>query len=311
MSVVVGVSLFNGILLAADSRGSYGRIRRDCVQKLFTLGPHTACGFVGDFSVANVLLPDLIGEVQRRGDDPYTLSRWLPGFLRNQYGTQGCNGAMGLMVGSVLRGRPNVVLRQDAADLMNRFVRGDGVVRMNGIDLRFLIPVLSTPPDHRYVLVPGTSRGALYTMEAPEFRRQRVPTLKFAAIGSGWRARGHVATHQNLILAGGGGDFVETEALRTAVDEYLTDHGDQTVGGLIPVVKIDANGVTNFGQDVRLRVGTPNEVRIMLDPSGTGWRQINVTKGKERPLLPPWQLPENLPVGSPDDRFDDLWSEPH
>jgi hypothetical protein len=46
MSIVAGVSLFDGILLAADARASYGNIRRDCIQKRFALAPGTpAVGF--------------------------------------------------------------------------------------------------------------------------------------------------------------------------------------------------------------------------------------------------------------------------
>jgi hypothetical protein len=307
MSVVAGVSLFDGILLAADCRGSYGNIRRDCVQKLFALAPGTAFGFVGDFAVARQLLPALFEEARRNRNDPYSISRWLPGFLRHQYQTRGCRGEIGFLVGSVLRGHPNIIERELAAALMNRIARGESAVRRNWLDGRYLIPILSTPADTKRVRLPGTSRGVLYSLRSPDFRRERFRPLEFTAIGSGWRTREKLAGLQDLILAGMAGDaWMESDAMRMAVDAYMRDHGDETVGGLIPVMKITSDETAFLGYRVRANVGTSEEVEIGLMASPTGWTQVNVTTRKTRALLPPWEIPESLLPGAPEDRFDDL-----
>ena len=90
------------------------------------------------------------------------------------------------------------------------------------------------------------------------------------------------------------------------VDSYMRDRGDETVGGLIPVVKVTASEIMFLGFNVRARAGTPDEVEIGLVATETGWTQVNRTTGRVRQLVPPWQLPERLGPNDPEDRFDDL-----
>ena len=239
-----------------------------------------------------------------RRSDPYSISRWLPRFLRYHYQALNCAGQLDLLVASALKGHPNVVERDAAVKLMNRIGFEQSAIKRSWFDGRHLLPVLSTPPTAKRVLMPGTCRGALYRLRSPEFRRERFRTLEFTAVGSGWQVEEHVWQMQDMILAGDSGNtFVEAHCFREAVQGYLRDRHDDTVGGLIPVVKVTGTEVIFVGYRVEIPVGG---TRIELVGDETGWTQRNATTGQERRLLPPWKLPSSLSAVAPDDRFDDL-----
>lgn len=154
---------------------------------------------------------------------------------------------------------------------------------------------------------PGTSRGALYQLRSPDFRRERFSTLQFAAIGSGWHAVNDIDRHFEFILTAGHGDAMqEAEHFRMAIDSYMRRRLEPSVGGMIPVIRVRGDDVELCGGSYRIKIGTPDETEIALFVDAkTGWTQCNLTTGKRRSLVPPWQLPARLPRAK-DDRFDDM-----
>ncbi|HEV2195405.1 MAG TPA: hypothetical protein VGR55_07465 [Candidatus Acidoferrum sp.] len=65
MSLAVAIEAANGIVLAADSRATFGDPRgmtavNDTVQKIFRLSPRTAVAMVGQAEVGNALLQHII-----------------------------------------------------------------------------------------------------------------------------------------------------------------------------------------------------------------------------------------------------------
>lgn len=95
MSVLAGCSLFNGVLLLADCRATVTRkgkapVYVDYVQKLFTVTPQIAFGFVGDIKAAAVMFQDLPRFMNRRLKHmarlhPVMFLDWFPRYLRFSY----------------------------------------------------------------------------------------------------------------------------------------------------------------------------------------------------------------------------------
>jgi hypothetical protein len=91
LSVIAGCSLFDGVILAADSRCTIhlpngSNKYADFTQKLFVLNTHSAIGFVGDLHTASILLQSLFAHLKGRNiKEPISLSRWLPRFFKYEY----------------------------------------------------------------------------------------------------------------------------------------------------------------------------------------------------------------------------------
>jgi len=159
MSVVAGCSLFNGLLLLADCRGTITRknqkpIYVDNVQKLFVVTPNIAFGFVGDIKAAAIVFFELPNRMNTRIKDsarfhPASMLNWFPRYLRYAYAQlQFRPGPLNVMLACIIRDRPNVIERAKVVALMERFRLGKLSYERSWLP-QILIKILSTPPEAR------------------------------------------------------------------------------------------------------------------------------------------------------------------
>ncbi len=315
MSVVAGCSLFNGVLLSADSRITYtlpgGRKQyADVAQKLFVIAPGTALGFVSeDVRLASLMIRGLLEQTQRRKRrDHFSLARWMPRLFRavsrlwerRQRQRAPYTAFLGA---SVLPWQPNIVKRADVAALLNRIAFGNPVIQRNWIP-PILIQILSTPSTVEHVILPGTGYGLLYTMEPPDFVPHYFQPLRFAAIGTGRGVVKDIDRVHDWIFAGDvGNPHVEAMSFGDVVERFARENGVDTVGGLYPILRVDAK----VGGDMVQAFGSTHEIpaggaRIQLAYENDAWVQRNITTGREIRLVPPWQVDQFRNAGV----FDDL-----
>jgi hypothetical protein len=114
--------------------------------------------------------------------------------------------------------------------------------------------------------------------------------LHFVAIGSGEKLKEKVASIREMIFAAHVGNYhMESMWLGTAMESYLKDVDEKTVGGLFPMVKLEWGCVMRLGQNSKGFF--PGGYEIRLEPMSDGsWVQKNLVTGKEIPLLPPWEI---------------------
>jgi hypothetical protein len=296
MTAVAGVSLFNGVMLTADCRVSVKRpgwrtIVRDEAQKVFPLTPTTIIGFSGRVSTASSLLHELFRQLRNaRRSDPVSMARWLPRFFKATFAALSRKGDVGrvdFMVGSVIPGRTNVIERQKAVDLMREIGFGNPSIQRSFVP-DVLMRALMTDPTHTYVPIPGSIAGLLYTMTSPLFKPQHLKPLEFAAIGSGHHATVEIKRTADWLLAGmPGNDFIESQALTSAVSQFIAEHEIQDVGGMYPCVKLDQRGPLFLGARHHFPL---YEVLLTFDGPRGRWVQENHTTGKRIELLYPWEI---------------------
>jgi hypothetical protein len=315
MSVVAGCSLFNGVLLAADSRITFAspdgrRQYADVAQKLFVIAPGTAIGFVSaDVRLASLMIRGLLEQTHRRKRrDHISLARWMPRLFRatsRLWERQQRQAApyTAFLGASVLPWQPNVIRRADVVALMNRIAFGNPGIQRNWIP-PILIHILSTPPTTEYVALPGTAYGLLFTMEPPDFSPRYLQPLRFTAIGTGRDVVRDIDRVHDWIFAGDVGNrFVEAMSFVDVVQGFARDNGIDTVGGLYPLLRVDAS----VGGDMVQAFGSSHEVpaggaRIQLTYENEAWVQRNLTTGRELRLVPPWEVDQFRNAGV----FDDL-----
>jgi hypothetical protein len=310
MTVIAGVSLFNGVMLASDCRVTVKRpgwrtVARDEAQKIFPLTATSVIGFAGDVATASALIEDLFRQIRRgRRIDPVSLHHWLPRFFRSSYSALSKKkraGRVDFMVGSVVPGRLNVIDRQKAADLLKVIALGSSSIQ-RGFLPDVLMHVLMTDPGHAMVPIPNSIAGLLCTLSSPRFQPQYIRPLEFAAIGSGQHATIEMRRTADWLLAGvPGNDFIESQALTSAVSQFVAERQIQDVGGMYPCVKIDQRGPVCLGARHRYPL---YEVSLTVDPKNGRWIQENHTTGKKIELLYPWEILRR-PILS-DRKFDDM-----
>ena len=302
VSVVAGCSLFNGVLLAADSRITYrwpnGREEyADVAQKLFPVAHGTAIGFVSDdVRVASLMLRVLLRQVRTRPHaDPQSLAHWMPRLFRwvseDWRQRHGEPAYTAFMVASVVPWMRNVVRRADVAALLNRIGFGNPAIQRNWIP-EILIRVLETPSTTTYVRINGTALGALYTMEAPDFVPSMLRPLSFTAIGSGRGVVRDIERVHDWIFAGDvGNHHAEAMSFNESIERFARENGILTVGGLYPILRVDGtvggNLIECWGSTREIPVGG---ARIQLAYENGSWIQRNLTTGRELRLYPPWRI---------------------
>lgn len=299
MSVVAGCLLFDGVLLAADSRVTFPRpsfsdVHVDYAQKLFAVAPGTALGYVGSITVASLLLRELFAQIsQRRRVDPISLALWMTRFFRATYSrTFHIHGgaAVAFMIASSLHDRHTIVAREDVAAIVRRITSGHSPFQRNWMP-GILVKILQTPPTTQLVEIPGTTRGILYTMESPSFVPVPCRPLHFAAIGSGSGALTTVSRNHDMIVAGQPGNTsMESMFLAEAIQEFIRDNGITSVGGLYQIVKVRGRQVEFIGLQSQYPVGGTQIELIMRNERLI---QRNATTGREMQLLYPWEIPFN------------------
>lgn len=311
MTVIAGVSLFDGVMLLADSRVTVtpkGRRAYHCdvAQKIFPLTAHLALAFSGDVRAAAMLVPRLIRHMKRRRRlDTVSLLRWLPRFLKDTYRSMQAKPAGGLpygeiqfIVGGIIPDRTNVVDRARVADILRRAVSPDASTQRNWMP-DVVMRVLMTPADMAQVPIPGAPAVVLGIVRSPSFTLERFAPLSCVAIGSGRGAAVEMERAADWLFANDA-DLSVKMGLESAVQDFVAQNDVDSVGGMYPCVKIDRRGLAFLGGSHRLPL---YEVALNIDPATKRWIQQNLTTGKTQPLLWPWELMKSVPSSSR--QFDD------
>lgn len=313
MSVVAGAALFDGVLVGADTRISWsngtGVVRvADCGLKVFPLADRSVIGFVaGDVREAARLLARLEEHFfHRRRTDPQSLRTWLPRFFRHWYQRERCQLQLGFLVGSALPNRPTVLPRSHLLRLLDEIARGEGSLQRNWLPGE-LVQALRTPADVDPVSLSCGAAPLLYSMCSPSFEAREARPLEILAIGSGERALAELERCHDAITGFPGDPFTAAMYLRDALRRYAHQNRLPDVGGSFPVFEVSRRGLVPHSIESEIPVGG---TRLALVFDGrSSWIQRNLTTGKTLPLLPPWQIPAEIPS---DQRFDDwntAWAE--
>lgn len=296
MTVIAGASLFNGVMLLSDCRVTIkvtGRsdIHADIAQKIFQLTPTTAIGFAGDVETAGRLIATAYHHLNRRQRvDAVSMRDWLPRFLRSTY--RGISrkhraGVVSFLVASVIPGHPNIVERRKVEEFFKTIAFKRSPMQRNFVP-DIVMRIMMMPHEDRHIAIPGSVRGLLYAVHAPEFIPQYVEPLHYRAIGSGRESIREIDKTADWLIAGQpGNDMVECMAFTDAVAEFIAAEGIISVGGMFPCLKVDHRGVVFLGHTM----GLPgNRVSIRFDPAVGRWIQSNEKTGKRIELKLPWEI---------------------
>ena len=296
MTVVAGVSLFDGVMLLSDARatirvGGKSDLHCDIVQKLIPIAPTVAIGFSGDIRTVSFLI-SLAGRQlrNRRHQDAVSVMLWLPRLFRagyRRFAERRQADRVSFIVGSVLTGRNNIVERQKVVDIMRTIASGASIIHRTFLP-DILVRILQTSSATTHVTIPGTGRGMLYAMHSPDFGLQPSKTLEYCAIGSGLGAVREINRNADWIFAGlPGNDFAESMALRDAVMEFIAAERIVDVGGMYPCLKIDERGIRLLGMTMQ---SDNARVSLRYDSGLARWMQKNEITGNEVMLLRPWEI---------------------
>lgn len=311
MTVIAGASLFNGVILLADTRVTIQRPRGpgilcDIAQKLFFLTPTTAIGFSGDVRAASAIFREALRQLPTRAHtDALSLRQWLPRFVAAPYRAHARKhgaSALAFIVGSVVPGRNNVIERAKVAEILTTIGFGRSPIKRNFVP-DIVMRILMKPATEAHVAVRAPA-GLLYTMTAPGFVPRHYAPLEYCAIGSGHGSVYEIAKTADWLLAGQpGNDMVESMALREAVSEFVAAEGIDNCGGMFPCLKIDHRGGAFLGHSMGI---PPDCVSLRFDDGKRRFVQQNEATGKEVPLLLPWEI--DARALRRDLRFDD-WQD--
>jgi hypothetical protein len=289
--------LFDGVLLAADTRVTYSDKRStfyvDNAQKLFALAPGTAIGYVGSVCAAGHVLQRLATQIDsRRRCDPSSLMHWLPRFFRHAYRqvpSGYLNDGLKIMLASSFEGKPNIVDRVRVGEMLYKAVQ-NGRPPVGVLAARILLSEGSTQ------VLSGSSESRLCVMKSPNFDPVFYPPLTFVAIGSGEEsAKGVEHWKPSIPLSDFGQSNFEALMFAEAVSSFIEHRGIDSVGGLYLVFKVVGNSIRVMcPSTTTMKRGTSEidaQVRIVGD--GTHLIQENLVTGKRMQLLRPWEICAN------------------
>ena len=311
MTVIAAVSLFDGVMLIADSRVTVtpkGQRAYHCdiAQKIFPLNANMALAFSGDVRAAAVLAPSLIHYMKRRRRlDTVSLLQWFPRFLKVTYRQMQAKPADGVpygeiqfIIAAIIPDRTNVIDRDRVADILRRAVSPDASMRRNWMP-DVVMRVLMTPAEMIQVPIPGAPAVVLGVMRSPAFGLERFAPLSCVAIGSGHGAVVEMERAADWLFANDADMFVKM-GLEAAVQDFVAQNDVDSVGGMYPCIKIDKRGLAYLGGTHQFPL---YDVALIVEPKTKRWVQENRTTGKKQPLLWPWEIVKSVP--SADRRFDD------
>lgn len=297
MSVVVGASLVDSLLLVADSRATLSTgVRVDNLQKVFPLPPNGAIGFAGDVEPAGVLLQELLAKRALRQPPPrhplHLVDR-LRRFLAARYPRlpnhpiTGKRPAIQFVYAAMTPLLPQMVHRARAVALLDRWRLGtlsadrqwcpDGLVQ--------LVMGSSETFWQRLINVP---MGILCVLKSPKFVPEFEYRLGHVTIGSGQAVCSEIDDMADAVFAGEmGNGAMEAIALRNCVEKFFQRSNIPSVGGLLPTIRLSAQGRQYMGSGLTI---PSNGTQITMNANSFGrWIQKNEKTGKTMPLLPPWE----------------------
>lgn len=313
MSVVLAASMFDGVVLVADTRATVqvaGRpdVHIDDVQKLVPLTPHAVLGFVGDIGTAGALF-DGIRKLRprdsrtawRRSRTP-SLIGWLPRYFRHAYAKLPTARHVVFVLGAVVPDRPNVIERAKAIALLDRFRTGDLSGERNWMP-DILPRMLMAPPQVTHIGLGGVPQGVIAVMSAPKFEPRFVHPLEHVAVGSGDGVHAEIEYRGDMIFAGDvGNSFAEGDVVRRAAESWLRANDVPSVGGMLVGYKVSSQGMEELCYADETPVGGPR-ISLHLDEKQR-WVQQNHATGKRIVLRPPWEA--RYTARDRPARFDDL-----
>jgi hypothetical protein len=311
LTVIAGVSLFNGVMLISDCRVTIRRrgrpdVHGDIAQKLFAMTRRAAIGFSGDVATAALLLGLVRRQLPKRENkDVVSLLNWLPRLFQSAVATRRAKKKpvepVDFMLAGIIPDRANVVERAKVVELMKSIADGSGDIQRSFVP-DIVVQVMTTPPDQENIVIGNSPAGVLCMMRYPLFEPQFLKPLEFAAIGSGQRSTVAIKRYADWLLAGvPGNDMVERISLTDAVSQFIAENEIKDVGGMYPCIKIDRRGIGWLG----IRHNFPlYELSLTYDAARVRWIQENHTTGKKIELLTPWEVMRNL--SATDQKFDDM-----
>jgi hypothetical protein len=162
-------------------------------------------------------------------------------------------------------------------------------ISLRGPAWTVVVQLLSTPPEAKLIGIP-VPRNLLYRLDSPHFEPQRYMPLRFVAIGSGEKLKDKIGGLRDMIFASDVGNYhMEAMWLSTAMESFLKEVDEKTVGGSFPMMKLEYGGVRWLGRNSKGHF--PGGYDIRLEPTSEGsWIQKNLVTGKEMPLVPPWEI---------------------
>jgi hypothetical protein len=163
MTVIAGVSLFNGVMLLSDCRITLQRrgkpdVHSDIAQKLFPLTKDTAIGFSGDVATAALLLGVLRCQLPKREHkDIASLLQWLPRLFQSSVATLQAKkkrvAQVDFMLAGIVSDHANVVERAKVVELMNAIGFGKGSIQRSFVP-DVVMQVVMTPSGQLVCPVP-------------------------------------------------------------------------------------------------------------------------------------------------------------
>lgn len=311
MTVIAGVSLFNGVMLVSDCRVTVQRcgkpdVHGDIAQKLFPLTQNAAIGFCGDVATAALLLGVMLHQLPKREHkDVASLLQWFPRLFQSEVATLQAKkkrvAPVDFMLAGIIPDRANLVERAKVVELMKDIAFGTGRIQRSFVP-DIVMQVMMTAPDQEHVVIGNSPAGVLCTVRYPLFEPQFFKPLEFVAIGSGRHSNVEIKKYADWLLAGvPGNDMIERTSLTDAVSQFIAENEIKDVGGMYPCVKIDRRGVGCLGIHQTFPL---YDVSLTYDGARDRWVQENRTTGKKIELLTPWEVMRN--PSAVDQTFDDM-----
>jgi hypothetical protein len=290
MTLIVGALTADGALMAGDCRVTWAQrsgddIAADFAQKIIQLGAANTLGFSGHVPTAQTLLWIVLEQFKhRRRKDPMSLRQWLPRLLRRAYKGMARLESIDhveLMVAGSLAGRPAAI----SADRLWKLIGQTSALDKNNI---LALRCFQSWTDSNTVWIPDSSAAILYVMRAPRFEPEHCYPFDVAAIGSGAaKALPHLNTYKSLIMSSD--SFGAADALLTALQSYLVETPEESVGGAVILTQAERGRVDYWNQSSHSATGV--EVR----KTDHGWRVRNKGTGQEVTLKGPLEIPRTHP----------------
>lgn len=309
VTLVAAASLFRGVILLSDCRATLSAPGRpdshaDCIQKCFPLTDHAAIGFAGDKLAAEHLLLGILGETRKKRMSSEELADWLPAYLKAEYGSW-CTKAplrdVAFIVASIEPAYHNLIPMENVKKIVDMIFNGTLSVQRSFFP-GILAKCLQAPPGTGAIEDRDSPLNLVYSMHSPDFVAVPVRTLESVVIGSGSSAREALDKARDWLFAWEvGNPAMESMVFRRLVMDHVRDRKMQDVGGLFPCLSITAKGMQAWSHTAEIPEGGE---KIVLDFKDGRWFQVNHTKKKTVPILPPWEVDVAAIEGS--QKFDDL-----
>jgi 20S proteasome alpha/beta subunit len=155
MTVIAGVSLFDGVMMLSDCRVTVRRagkadVQCDVAQKLFPLTQNAVIGYSGDVATAALLLSVLRRQLRKREHkDIASLVQWIPRLFQSGVATLRSKnkrvGQADFMLAGIAPDRANVVERAKVVELMRGIASGNSPIQRSFVP-DIVMQVMMTPP---------------------------------------------------------------------------------------------------------------------------------------------------------------------